>query len=200
VREFTIVSVSSSINLYFTFFTDKFSIPFRSFIKWYLSCLLIGAWFAPDVVALHGARFSICICRCLLFRRHRFNSFIRGNQVCSPSITLWLHSTFSQKNFNFLFLPDLLLWLSLALSPFSNGPHSACIFPRTWKEKLKGCCCDSMTSDFEDNYFCETGLENGIDFKINHSTDGNLDMRPITYPSRHLKNYFFLLNKTHTQS
>jgi len=59
---------------------------------------------------------------------------------------------------------------------------------------------NAMTSDFEENYFCEPGLAFGIGCENINSPDGNLDVHPSTYPTGCPKNYFIMLNKTHTES
>jgi len=59
---------------------------------------------------------------------------------------------------------------------------------------------EALTSDLEENYFCETGLEDGTGCNAINSHDGNLDVHPSTYPNGCPKNYFIMLNKTNTQS
>ena len=59
---------------------------------------------------------------------------------------------------------------------------------------------DALTLDFEENYDCETGLEDGIGCNVLNSQNGNLDVHPSTYPNGCPKNYFIMLNKTNTQS
>ena len=58
----------------------------------------------------------------------------------------------------------------------------------------------AMTSEFGNNLFCNTELEDGIECKNITSDDGNLDVHPSTYPTGCPNNYSILLNKIHTQS
>ena len=57
-----------------------------------------------------------------------------------------------------------------------------------------------MTSDVEKESFYATELSNGIEGNKIKLSDGDLDVRPSTYPSGCPINSIDLLNKKHTQS